>query len=64
MHEISKNKVKCKCVECGEPFKLKGNLVKHKRICTKLRASQASNRKCNVCQREVSKSNFASRTWC
>jgi hypothetical protein len=58
MHNISSQKVYFKCDKCGESFTQQGNLNNHKKICTGLRSENPTNRKCNLCQKEILKTNF------
>ena len=59
IHEISKEKVKFECNRYKEIFQYEGALVNHKKICTGMMAVNQNNRKCDICTKETSRSNFS-----
>ena len=59
MHERSEQKVTFKCRGCNIVFEYEANLHNHEKSCTGRVTEDSDRRKCNRCEREVSKSNFA-----
>ena len=59
IHQISREKVTFKCDACNSIFNTKGNLVNHMGGCGGAVASREGLKRCNICQREVTRSNFA-----
>ena len=59
IHEISNQKVMFNCQRCGETFKSEANLKNHNKICTGIHAADPDLRQCDICQRQISKGNFA-----
>ena len=59
MHERSDQKVTFKCQGCNLHFEFEANLHNHEKSCTGRETVDSDMRKCNICNREVSKSNFA-----
>ena len=58
MHETSKQKVLFKCTLCEEEFKQQANLLNHMKICTGLKSSDPTKRKCDKCLGEFKKRSF------
>ena len=59
MHEVSKEKVMFTCELCQETFSQEANLKNHLKICTGLRASDPTKRKCDKCLNEYAKKSFS-----
>ena len=59
IHQISSEKVIFKCNLCNLEFRAEANLVNHRGGCGGAVASRDDLRRCDICQREISKSNFA-----
>ena len=59
MHEISKEKRVFKCQGCDEEFSQEANLINHKKSCGGQAASCAEMKKCNNCNKEITRPNFA-----
>ena len=59
MHEISKEKRVFKCQGCDEEFSQEANLINHKKSCGGQAASCAEMKKCNNCNKEITRPNFS-----
>ena len=59
MHAVSREKVKFTCQDCEEVFDQEANLRNHDKVCTKLKSSDPTKRKCNICLNEYKKSYFS-----
>ena len=59
MHEKSKEKVRFECQRCKEIFEYESNLVNHAKICTGMSAVDPDNRRCDICSKELRKSNYS-----
>ena len=58
MHEISSQKVNFTCDSCQEVFQHETNLVNYKKICQGTSTGSRDTRKCSLCHKTVSSSNF------
>ena len=59
IHEKSSQRKTFKCDSCQEVFQHEANLVNHSKICTGTRALDDDCRKCDICNKEIRKSNFS-----
>ena len=59
MHERSDLKVVFKCPDCSLPLLYESNLKNNQKSCTGRLAEDPDRRRCNICDKEVSKSNFS-----
>ena len=59
MHDEEKQKLDFRCPKCGASFKSENTMINHSKQCGGAVASREDLRRCEKCNREVSKSNIA-----